>query len=65
MESAMVWKPASPGWRWSPESAAGAKTEGLAGSRVALSKSMTPSKRGVVRIHWLTALRTASPAGEE
>ena len=64
MESAMEWKPASLGWRWSPESAAGAKAVGLAGSRVALSKSMTPSRRGVVRIQWLTAWRTASPAGE-
>ena len=41
--SAIALYPASPGCRWSPESYAGRNRAGWLGSRVAWSKSMTPS----------------------
>jgi hypothetical protein len=50
------------GCRWSPESYSDRYLVGLAGSRVATSKSITASYALLVRIHWLTAWRLASPS---
>ena len=63
MASPMALYPGSLGWRWSPWSKAGRNMAGLAGSWVALSKSMKPSIWLVVRIHWLRAWRDLLAGG--
>src|SRR6266508_2800747 len=60
----MAWYPASLGCRWSPLSKVGRNRNGSAGSRVARSKSITPSNAPLARIHWFTACRWRSKAAE-